>query len=63
MKTYTKQKKVLVGVYMSSEEHDFLMRTADAYGMKKSEVLKRLAFRENDKANFQRNDNWSVRRR
>ena len=62
MRTYTQAKKSLVGLYLSEEEHEFIKRTAKVYGMSKSETLRRLCFRENEKTNFRRNDNWSVRR-
>ena len=63
MRTYTRQRKNLVGLYLSEEEHNFLCRTAKAYGMTKTEVIRRLCFRENEQSNFQRNDNWSVSRK
>ena len=62
MRTYGVEKKVLAGIYLSEEEHEFIKRTAKAYGMSKSETIRRLCFRENEKSNFRRNDNWSVRR-
>ena len=62
MRTYTKRKKNLVGLYLSEEEHDWVVRTAEAYGMTKSETIRRLCFRNNEQSNFQRNDDWSVRR-
>ena len=62
MKTYTKQKKHLAGLYLSEEEFNWISRTAIAYGMSKSETMRRLMFRENENRNFSRNDSWSVKR-
>ena len=61
MKTYTKQKKNLVGLYLSEEEHQWICRTAAAYGMTKSETVRRLCFRENENNTFRRNDGWNVK--
>ena len=62
MKTYGKQRKFLAGLYLSEEEFDWISRTAVAYGMSKSETMRRLMFRENENKNFRRNDGWSVKR-
>lgn len=62
MKTYTKKNKRLIGLYVSNEEFQNVCNLADKFGMTKSEVVRRLCFRSNDKNIFPNYNSWSVRR-